>query len=181
MEHQNEKISVIIPIYNVEPYLRQCLDSVVNQTYQNIEIILVDDGSTDNCGAICDEYAQKDDRIVVIHRKNGGVSAARNDGIDRATGEWVAFVDPDDWLDVNFYECLFDAMRDQNIDILCSGGRFREFNNSKKECRIFTSNVFFEGKTQTDYLMAKSLIRKCGGPANDIDHIGVPWGKLYKL
>ena len=98
------KISVIIPIYKVEKYLRQCLDSVVNQTYRDLEIILVDDGSPDNCGAICDEYAQNDDRIIVIHKANGGLSAARNDGMARATGDWISFVDSDDWCELDLYE-----------------------------------------------------------------------------
>ena len=88
-----EKVSVIVPVYNVEKYLHKCLDSIINQTYRNLEIILVDDGSPDNCGAICDEYAQKDSRIKVIHQKNGGLSAARNTGLDCAVGEYISFVD----------------------------------------------------------------------------------------
>ena len=88
-----DKISVIIPVYKVEPYLRQCLDSVVGQTYKNLEFIIVDDGSPDGCGAICDEYAQKDERVQVIHKENAGVRAARNDGIERATGDWISFID----------------------------------------------------------------------------------------
>ena len=92
------KISVVVPVYKVEPYLRKCLDSIVNQTYRNLEIILVDDGSPDNCGAICDEYAAGDSRIRVIHQENGGVSSARNAGLSAVTGEWVGWVDSDDWL-----------------------------------------------------------------------------------
>ena len=99
------KISVIVPIYKVEPYLRRCLDSIVNQTYRNLEIILVDDGSPDNCGNICDEYAQKDLRIEVIHKENGGLSSARNIAIDKANGDYLAFVDSDDWLDTDMFEC----------------------------------------------------------------------------
>ena len=84
------KLSVIVPIYNVEKYLRQCLESIVNQTFRDLEIILVDDGSPDKCGEICDEYAKKDNRIIVIHKANGGLSAARNDALNIATGEWIA-------------------------------------------------------------------------------------------
>ena len=99
-------ISVIIPVYKVEPYLRECVDSVLAQTYQNLEIILVDDGSPDNCPAICDEYAEKDARVKVIHKENGGVSDARNTGLQKASGEYIAFVDSDDRIDENLYESV---------------------------------------------------------------------------
>ena len=112
------KISVIIPVYNVEPYLRQCLDSVVNQTYKNLEIIIIDDGSPDNCGAICDEYAAKDKRIQVIHKENCGLSAARNDGLARATGEWIAFVDSDDWCELDLYEKAIACAEKTDPDIV---------------------------------------------------------------
>ena len=92
----NVLISVIIPIYNVEKYLRRCVDGILSQTYRNLEVILVDDESPDGCGAICDEYAAKDDRVVVIHQKNKGLSGARNAGIDMAKGEYLAFVDSED-------------------------------------------------------------------------------------
>ena len=91
-------ISIVVPIYKVEKYLRRCIESLINQDYPDIEIILVDDGSPDNCGTICDEYAQKDARIIVIHQQNGGLSAARNTGIDVARGEYLMFVDSDDWV-----------------------------------------------------------------------------------
>ena len=96
---QAELISVIVPVYNVEPYLRRCVESILHQTYQNLEVLLVDDGSTDASGIICDEYAAIDDRVTVIHQKNGGLSAARNMGTDRARGEYLCFVDSDDLLD----------------------------------------------------------------------------------
>ena len=91
-------ISIIVPIYNVEPYLRRCLDSIIKQTYINLEIILVDDGSLDGCPQICDEYEAKDDRIVVIHKVNGGLSDARNVGLDACNGEYISFIDSDDWV-----------------------------------------------------------------------------------
>lgn len=115
------KISVIVPVYKVEPYLRKCLDSIVNQTYRNLEIILVDDGSPDNCGAICDEYAAGDGRIRVIHQENGGVSSARNAGLSAVTGEWVGWVDSDDWIEPDMYEYLLKNALAQNADIaVCS-------------------------------------------------------------
>lgn len=94
-------VSIIVPIFNVEPYLRKCVDSIIEQTYRNLEIILVDDGSPDNCSQICDEYKEKDSRVMVIHKPNGGLSDARNAGLDVATGEYVTFIDSDDWYENN--------------------------------------------------------------------------------
>ena len=110
-------ISVIIPVYNVEKYLRECLDSVLAQTYKNLEIILIDDGSPDNCGKICDEYAQKDNRIKVIHQVNQGVSAARNAGLKVATGEYIAFVDSDDFIKPDMYEYLYALISKEHADM----------------------------------------------------------------
>ena len=97
-----EKVSIVVPVYNAEKYLKECIDSLIKQDYDNIEIILVDDGSTDNSPQICDEYRKKDERVKVIHKKNAGVSAARNDGIKKSTGEWVTFVDADDWVEKDY-------------------------------------------------------------------------------
>lgn len=115
-------ISVIVPIYNVEKYIHKCVDSIINQTYKNLEIILVDDGSPDNCGKICDEYAEKDSRIKVIHKENGGVAEARNTGLDNAKGEWIAFIDSDDWIDNDYYETLQKNITD-DIDCIIFGYR----------------------------------------------------------
>lgn len=114
-------ISVIIPIYNVAKYLPKCLDSVLAQTYKNLEIILVDDGSLDDCGKICDEYAANDSRIKVIHKKNGGVSSARNAGLDMVTGDLIAFVDPDDYIAPNMYETMLACMERTKSDIVMCG------------------------------------------------------------
>ena len=97
-------ISVIVPVYNVEKYLSKCVESILAQTYKDLEIILVDDGSPDNCGAMCDEYAKRDSRVRVIHKENGGVSSARNLGIDAAHGEYICFVDSDDWIETDYFE-----------------------------------------------------------------------------
>lgn len=114
-------ISIIIPIYNVEEYLERCIDSVVNQTYKNLEIILVDDGSPDQCGSICDTWALKDKRIKVIHKKNGGLSDARNAGLNLATGEFIAFVDSDDVVERQFVRYLIDTVCEENADIVECG------------------------------------------------------------
>lgn len=114
---KDNKISVIVPIYNVEKYLRRCIDSIINQTYKNLEIILVNDGSPDNCGVICDEYSNKDERIKVIHKKNGGLSDARNAGLEIATGSYIGYVDSDDWIEPNMYEDLINVISYEDSDI----------------------------------------------------------------
>jgi glycosyltransferase involved in cell wall biosynthesis len=113
----NYLVSVIIPVYNVEGYLNSCLDSVINQSYNNLEIVLVDDGSKDNSGTICDEYAQKDKRIIVIHKKNEGVAQARIDGFNRSSGELVTFVDSDDYVDLCYIEKLVRPFEQYEIDL----------------------------------------------------------------
>ena len=117
----NHLISVIVPVYNVEPYLRQCLDSIVNQTYPNIEILIVDDGSPDRCGEICDEYAEKDSRIIVIHQENAGLSAARNAALDIARGEYIMFVDSDDWVEPIFCEKALEMALEYQVEIAIFG------------------------------------------------------------
>lgn len=113
-------ISVIVPIYKVERYLKKCIDSIINQTYKNLEIILVDDGSPDSCPKICDEYEKKDSRIKVIHKQNGGLSDARNAGIDVAKGDYIAFVDSDDYIEQDMYEMLYTILKKYNADISIS-------------------------------------------------------------
>ncbi len=111
-------LSVIIPVYHVEKYLGRCIDSILVQTYKNLEIILVDDGSDDRCGEICDEYAKRDARVIVIHKENGGVADARNKGLAKATGEYITFVDPDDYINKNMYEEMISRMKKENADIV---------------------------------------------------------------
>lgn len=117
----DSKVSIIIPIYNVEEYLEQCIDSVLAQTHKEIEVILVDDGSPDNCGAICDNYSMKDSRIRVIHKKNGGLSSARNAGLDIATGEYIMFIDSDDFIEQDMVEALLTLKAESSADIVCCG------------------------------------------------------------
>ena len=106
---KNKLVSIVVPIYNVEKYLKRCVNSLLNQTYKNIEIILVDDGSTDSSGAICDQYKPKDNRIVVVHKSNGGLSDARNTGIDMARGEYIAFVDSDDYIHEDYIYNMYSG------------------------------------------------------------------------
>ncbi|HBI93586.1 MAG TPA: glycosyl transferase family 2 [Terrisporobacter glycolicus] len=115
------KVSIIIPIYNVEKYLCKCIESILAQTHKNLELILVDDGSPDNSPKICDEYAQKDDRVIVIHKPNGGVSSARNAGLDRASGEYIGFIDPDDYIRSDMYELMVDELERNNVNMAICG------------------------------------------------------------
>ena len=117
---EKELITVIVPVYNVEKYIHKCIDSIINQTYKNLEIILVDDGSPDNCGKICDEYAKKDSRIKVIHKENGGLSDARNAGIDVAKGEYLCFIDSDDEVTIDYVEYMYNMIVEDNTDMAIS-------------------------------------------------------------
>ena len=110
-------ISVVVPIYNVENYIKKCVDSILSQTYKNLEIILVDDGSPDNCPQICDEYAQKDNRIKVIHKENGGLSDARNAGIDISKGKFITFIDSDDYIEKDYVEVLYNSIKENASDM----------------------------------------------------------------
>ena len=114
-------ISVIVPVYNVEAFLPRCVDSILAQTYENLEIILVDDGSPDGCGTICDGYAAKDNRVKVIHKENGGLSSARNTGLESAAGEYITFVDSDDWIEPDAYAHLLEVMDRYQVKLVCGG------------------------------------------------------------
>ena len=116
---KQDLISIVVPIYNVEKYLEKCINSIIIQTYKNIEIILVNDGSTDSSGKICDIYLKIDKRIKVVHKKNGGLSDARNVGIENAKGKYIAFIDSDDFLDSDFIEILYNLIIEYNADVSC--------------------------------------------------------------
>ena len=130
-------ISIIVPIYNVEKYLSKCIDSILAQTYNDIEVILVDDGSPDNCPMICDEYAQKDNRVIVIHQKNAGVSAARNAGLKAAHGEYIGFVDPDDWISSSMYQEMITALERENADLAICGYDYYDENGAVDTARRY--------------------------------------------
>lgn len=138
----DELISVIIPVYNVEKYLKVCLDSVCGQTYANLQIILVDDGSTDASGDICDQYAKKDQRILVIHKENGGVSDARNDGMKAAKGEYIGFVDGDDWIEPNMYESMISFCQKYDLDVIAARFLEERTNEAKEDQYSGTFEIF---------------------------------------
>jgi glycosyltransferase involved in cell wall biosynthesis len=157
-------ISIIVPVYNVEKYLSRCIDSILTQTFYDFECILIDDGSTDNCTAICDEYKVKDNRIVVIHKNNGGVSSARNTGLDIAQGEWIVFVDSDDWLEPDALERLYKRQRETKADVVI--GSFRQqYKERTREC-VFNNYIITNKKKALSDFFSKRF-----------KYI---WGKLYK-
>lgn len=164
----NEKISVIIPIYNVEKYLPKCINSVLNQTYSNLEIILVNDGSTDSCKQICEEYKKLDNRIKIINKKNGGLSDARNYGIEASTGNYIAFLDSDDWIDKELYMTLYKIIKRYDADIsVC---------NFKKSYLNGDNKTHNSGKIKC-YSNIEALNELYG--KNSVQMI-VAWNKLYK-
>lgn len=161
-------ISIIIPVYNAEAYLPQCLDSILIQTYQDFEIILINDGSSDNSETICNEYALKDSRIHVIHQKNAGVSTARNNGIEHAQGKWITFIDSDDWIEPS-YLANFKLDESTNIDLIIQG---LEYYDHRKKC-FFNPWSFKECILhKKDYL--------AGFTENRLMEVGFPIGKAYQ-
>jgi len=164
----NETISVIVPVYNVAPYLKQCLDSIMQQTYSNLEIILIDDGSTDQSGTICDEYALTDSRIIVLHQQNQGLSAARNKRLDICTGAYIFFVDSDDYIDYGLLETLYKSLIEKHVDMVgCYAENIVLMEGYKPWFYPYHSQVFYENSIE--------LLR-------DIYTGKLPievWGKLY--
>lgn len=158
-------VSIIVPVYNVEPYLTKCITSIIKQTYRKIEIILVNDGSSDGCGKICDEFAKKDERIRVFHTENKGLSVARNYGMARATGDYLGFVDSDDWIEPDMFEVLVKQAEKDNMDIVHCG-IYLEF--PKKTVTVFGIEKYYNNSTE----FLKALIK------GDIT-VGV-WNKLYR-
>ena len=164
---EHDLISIIVPIYNVEQYLEKCINSILNQTYTNLEIILVDDGSPDNSGKICDEYAKKDNRIKVIHKENGGISSARNTGLKVARGAYVGFIDSDDYIEKDMYEILYKNVKKENADIsICSN------------YDIYKNKIIGTKKQGIYTVMTpeETIIKM-----NSFGYFGFPvWNKLYK-
>ena len=160
---QQEKISIIVPIYNVEKYLERCLDSIINQTYKNLEIILVDDGSKDNCYSICEDYRKKDNRIVTIHKENGGLSDARNIGLLKSTSNLICFIDSDDYIDI-LYKNLIEFKADISV---CGFSHEKEGMKSKYEKKEYTE-TYDSQKALKKMIDLKANFSVCA------------WNKLYK-
>ena len=170
-----EKITVIVPVYNVENYLNKCLDSIIKQTYKNLEIIVVNDGSTDNSGTICREYAQKDDRIVYIEKENGGISDARNAGLDRMTGTYVTFIDSDDWVELDYVETLYKKIIEYQADIVV--GNYYSFNESEGMFYFHILGDSYYEKVYDNISIFENLYE-----SQEMKNFALisAWGKLYK-
>lgn len=185
MYDKTELISVIVPIYNTQKYLTNCLESIIHQTYMNLEIILVDDGSTDDSGRICNNYAHKDKRIKVIHKTNGGLSDARNAGLEVMTGTLVTFVDSDDWIDFSMIEYLYNILIEYHADISCVSFH-KVFENGKKGIKNIANNKVnvYTGTEAIERLMYKRDVdtSACGKlyKKQDFDYIRYPQGIIFE-
>lgn len=171
---KNMLVTIIVPIYNISSYLDKCINGIINQTYKNLEIILVNDGSTDNCGEICDRYAQVDSRIKVIHKENGGLVSARKAGLELAKGDYIAFVDGDDWIDRDMYQVLLDKALSSNADFVDSSYFYRKKGDVVVECASLEADYKFDSRQIKAIIESwivdrdKALIRS------------TIWTKLYK-
>lgn len=165
------KISVIVPVYNVEKYLQRCIESILSQTFTDFEVLLIDDGSNDRSGEICDEYAKKDGRIRVFHKENGGVSSARNTGLDNVQGEWVCFVDSDDWLDLDF---LMLVLQDSaKADIIFYGCKLQYIDQTTTVYLPF--EIFTANRCEIEHYLYRL---KCN--PQQFEYLGYTWNKIFK-
>lgn len=162
-----DKISIIVPVYNVEKYVSRCIDSLISQTYKNIEIIIVDDGTKDDSGRICDQYAEKYNNISVIHTSNGGLASARNVGLQHITGEWVFFIDSDDFVTTDAIETLLMLCKQHNCDI--SIGDFKKYYNEEDLIRNSSEKYYIMNNSQAMSLIFDKTKQRF-----------TAWGKLFK-
>ena len=178
------RISVIVPVYRVEKFLARCVDSILNQTFCDIEIILVDDGSPDHCGAICDEYRTKDERVIVLHKKNGGLSSARNAGLEwvlqHSDSQWISFVDSDDWLHPEMLERLYIAATEHDVLMsVCSyertGTEIHEFSNDLLKIKVLEAESFYRDYGVNATVACGKLYRK-----DCFRNIRYPEGKIHE-
>lgn len=168
-----DKVSVIVPIYNVAEYLKECVDSILGQTYRHLEVLLIDDGSPDDAPRICDEYAMIDNRVKVIHKENGGLSDARNVGIEHASGEWLLFVDGDDYIEQNMVETLVSAAKTSRASLAMCGACAFRFSDSTR----ITNSTWIS--IESGITSGENVLRQIDSGGNlPIVYI-VPWNKLY--
>lgn len=179
--NRRAKVSVIVPIYNIpESYLRNCIESILAQDFSNFELILVDDGSPDDSGRICDEYAVKDNRVIVIHKENAGVAAARNSGIERANSEWITCVDPDDWIESNYLTTFFSMIERKQADVyICSC--YVNYLKAQVENPFFKDNKIYAIGKDKDRMMLQFLCGNIWGDNLCTADSGSPWCKFYRL
>ncbi|OIK09361.1 glycosyl transferase [Bacillus sp. MUM 116] len=178
----NPKISIIVPVYKVEPYIQKCVDSILAQTMTDFELILINDGSPDRCGEICDEYARKDKRIRVIHKENGGQATARNAGIDIASGDFIGFIDSDDWIEPDMYELLYNMCVENNCEIAnCTSTIYFKNKTVKNGTHPLTIHnkeqamrTMLEGKLYDEVVWTKLIKRSL------LDEIRFPVGIIYE-
>lgn len=177
------KLSIIVPVYNVEKYINQCIDSILNQTLNDFELILINDGSTDKSGIICDEYCKIDSRIKVIHKENGGLSSARNAGIDASRGRYIGFVDSDDWIEKDMYEVLYKNIEEYQSDIsICGMNRvtnnqyIKQYDTGKLEVlnKVEAMEKLLQGREIRDYFCDKLYRREL------FDNFRFPNGKIFE-
>lgn len=173
----DECVSVIVPVYGVERYLSACVESILRQTYDNLEILLVDDGSPDSCGEICDGFARRDSRVRVFHRPNGGVSAARNWAIDRAAGRYLTFVDSDDILSPHYIECLYRVLRMTDADISLCGNRNIPEQNWESAPSLWDGEDFSVSEESVTVYSTKEAMRAL---LYQVPIDAAPWSKLFK-
>lgn len=169
-------VSIIVPIYNVEAELRKCVSSILAQTFKDIEVILVDDGSPDNCGAICDEFASKDNRVVVIHKENGGLVNARKSGLEKSAGSFISYVDGDDWIEEDFIESLVRDQQKYDVDIVAAGFSKDIGNISDDHANVIPTGFYDKQKMITE--VYPRMI--CAGPYFYFGICSYVWNKLFK-
>lgn len=178
------KVSIVVPVYGVEPYLRKCLDSIARQTFDDIEVVVIDDGSPDGCPAIIDDFVKRDSRFRAIHKANAGVSAARNDGIDHASGEYVFFCDSDDWMPPDAISLLLEAAEASDADV--SIGDYIESSDAGERQLTMFSNSFSTSSRASIDLIQKAVFNKgrANYKCNDFEYargLGAPWHHLIKM
>ena len=174
-----EKISIVVAIYNIEKYIRRCIDSLINQTYKNIEIILVDDGSTDECGKICDNYKSDDERVIVIHKENQGLGEARNTGIENAHGKYICFIDGDDYVDINYISDTYKIAEEENAEIVLCGYKFLNKKNVLKSFIPESEKLVFKNEEIQEILLPDLVDNTYPQYTKNI--IMTAWSALFSL